>query len=434
MANVAQFPSPRIVRSTPEPLGLYVRLGRNDHTEFLNLLATGDAGCFGTVFDPTYLKRHQELQHQVLAHKLDAILDPRTQAAATPGGFTEALGKLPWGLGRQHVTDDFKGNDGQQLVSALGDFVLEHGFTQVIAPTHLLRSAADDWLEIDVEVTEKLRNYLDKKSGAKVPIVYSLALTGAMLRDAEQRHEVINALRGLPINAVWLKVDGFGSDGSPTAVRNYIQAAAEFHELGIPVIADHVGGLVGLALVSFGATSGLAHGVTYAERFNSANWRKVQDGDKFSMHPRVYVPQLDLHLKPAEARSLLEHSPRARGLFGCNDTRCCPRGIQDMLQRPSRHFLFQRMKEMSALSQVPERMRTQTYLEQNLRPASDRAVTASNMRWQDETFAKKTRELRKRLDALRTALGHEASKTPLRSFAYLPKTRAARDVQQRDVR
>lgn len=433
MTNVAQFPSPRIVRSVPEPLGLYVRMGRNDHTEFLNLLATGDAACFGTVLDPTYLKRHEELRQQVLAHKLDAILDPRTQAAATPGGFTEALGKLPWGLGRQHVADDFRDGGGRRIVASLEDFVLEHGLTQVVAPTHLLRSAEDDWLEIDVDTTEKLRDYLDKKSGAKIPIIYSLALTGAMLRDADQRHEVINALRGLPVSAVWLKVDGFGSDASPTAVRNYIEVAAEFHELGIPIVADHVGGLVGLALVSFGATSGLAHGVTCGERFSSSNWRKPQDGDGFSMQPRVYVPQLDLLLKRAEAQQLLEHSPRARGLFGCNDTRCCPRGIQDMLQRPSHHFLCQRIKEMSALGQVPEKMRAQTFLEQHLRPASDRAVTASNMRWQDDALAKKTREKRKRLDALRTTLGHQAIKAP-RSFAYLPKTRVARDVQQRDAR
>ena len=79
---------------------------------------TGEAACFGTVFHPAYMKRHQELRQQVLTHKLDAILDPRTQAAATPGGFTEALGKLPWGLGRQHTSDDFKDAGGRKLVVA----------------------------------------------------------------------------------------------------------------------------------------------------------------------------------------------------------------------------------------------------------------------------------------------------------------------------
>jgi hypothetical protein len=152
------------------------------------------------------------------------------------------------------------------------------------------------------------------------------------------------------------------------------------------------------------------------------------------MHSRVYVPQLDLLLKPADAQVLLERSSRTRALFGCSDTRCCPRGIQDMLQRPAHHFLFQRVKEVSELSRVPAHVRPQIFLEQNVRPASDRAVIASNIQWEEEVMAKKMREHRKRLDALRTVLAHEAEKTPPRSFANLPKTRAARDVQQRDIR
>src|SRR5262245_20812529 len=118
MANVRIFP--RVVRPALEPLGLYFRLGRNDHREFLNLVAAGDAGCFGVVFDPTYASRHKDARDQALAHKLDAILDPKTQAAATPGGFTEAIGKLPWGVGRPHTPDDFADAAGRRLISALG--------------------------------------------------------------------------------------------------------------------------------------------------------------------------------------------------------------------------------------------------------------------------------------------------------------------------
>jgi hypothetical protein len=37
----------RPVRSVPQPLGLYFRVGRNDQRDLLNLIAAGDAGCFG---------------------------------------------------------------------------------------------------------------------------------------------------------------------------------------------------------------------------------------------------------------------------------------------------------------------------------------------------------------------------------------------------
>jgi hypothetical protein len=39
-------------------------------------------------------------------------------------------------------------------------------------------------------------------------------------------------------------------------------------------------------------------------------------------------------LKRDEARLLLESTTRARSLFGCRDSHCCPRKVQDMLDKP----------------------------------------------------------------------------------------------------
>jgi len=98
--NVTPLPRLRAVRPAPEPLGLYVRVGRNDHRALLNVLSAGDLGCFGVVIDAVHVDRHREIREQVVEHRLDAILDPQTQPAATIGGHTEALGELPWGLDR----------------------------------------------------------------------------------------------------------------------------------------------------------------------------------------------------------------------------------------------------------------------------------------------------------------------------------------------
>jgi hypothetical protein len=70
---------PRAVRPAPDPLALYLRPGRNDHRDILNLISAGDAACFGAVFDPTLLRRHAELREQILKHRLDALLDTKTQ-------------------------------------------------------------------------------------------------------------------------------------------------------------------------------------------------------------------------------------------------------------------------------------------------------------------------------------------------------------------
>jgi|SRR3989344_1077991 len=419
---------PRLVRPAPDPLTHYIHIGRNDHRAVLNMTAAGDFACFGGVFDPTHVDRHKELLDQLHKRKLDAILDPRTQPSATLGGYSNSLGDLPWGVGRPHTPADFFGTAGRRLIAAIGDFAMNHGFTQILSPTHLLRSAQDEWLEIDIETTRRLREYLDRKNGNQVSIGYSLAITYAMLRDPNQRHHVVEMLQGVPAAAVWLKVDGFGSHSTPTAVLSYIEASKNFRELGLPIVADHVGGLVGLSLLAFGGSGGVAHGVTQGERFSSINWRRLRKGRGFGPHHRVYFPDIDMLLKQADARLLLEASPRAKAQFGCRDTKCCPRGTVDMMQNPARHFLYQRMQEVTMLSQIPEQLRAQRFLDQRLRAATDRALAVANIDWHDEAMAKRTREQRKRLDALRIALGDYESKRQKQDPVKSLKTRLVRET------
>ncbi|MGH8652483.1 MAG: hypothetical protein ACREYE_10045 [Gammaproteobacteria bacterium] len=98
------------------------------------------------------------------------------------------------------------------------------------------------------------------------------------------------------------------------------------------------------------------------------------------------------------------------------------------MENPARHFLYQRIKEIGGLSQVLEQLRSQRFLDIHLRPATDKALAAATVNWEDDAMAKKMHENRKRLNALRVALGHHAERTPPQSFANLPKTRAAREV------
>lgn len=425
----ASFPKfPRAIRPVPDPLGLYIRVGRSHHKNLSDLIAAGDATCFGAVLDPTALKAQQELRDQVLSRRLDVILDPKTQPSATPGGYSDTMGNLPWGVGRPHTPTDFSDTAGRRLIASLGDFVLANGFTQVLSPTHLLRSADDPWFTIDREATQRLRNHLDRNSGTKIPIIYSLAMSYAMFRDADQRAAVIEGLQGIPASSIWLKIDGLGSGSTATAVRNYIEAAKDFHTLGLPVVADYMGGIVGLSLLAFGAAGGLAHGVTQNERFDAGTWFRPR-GSGGGGGDRIYVPSLDLLLKPAEAQLLFDAPARTRHRLVCRDSACCSRGTIDTLENPTRHFLYQRIREVAGLGQIPEQLRPGRFLEQHLRPTTDMVLAASNVEWSDEKLAKKIRQQRKRLDALRVALGDLELKTPVRSFSFQPTTRAAREAR-----
>jgi hypothetical protein len=301
---------PQSVWLVPDPLGLYFRVAKNDHRQLLDFISSGNADFSGAVFDPVMITRHRELREQILGQRLEAVLDPMTQQSALPGGYTEFLGALLWGVGRPHTYADFQGTVGRRLVSELGSFAVDHGFTQILAPTHLLRSVDDPWFTLDVDSACSLRDHLDKQGAAATNILYSLAIPYSVFRSGEQRRQLLERLRGLPLSAIWLRVDGFGADSTATAARNYILGASEFHDLGVPIVADLAGGLVGLGLLAFGAVGGISHGITFGERFDAAPWRR-RKGSGFRQPHRVYFPALDLMLPPVQAKLLLESSARA---------------------------------------------------------------------------------------------------------------------------
>lgn len=424
MKRVSQFP--RSIRPAPDPLGLYFRPNHNDHNVLSNLIAAGDTNFFGVVLDPAHLGRQVELRDQVLDRSIDLILDPKTQEASAPGRYTDRLGKLPWIGGHCSNLEDFSGTLGMRRMLELAKFSVGEGFTQVIAPTHFLQSTDDPWLMADIDNAIRLRDQLDKHAQQRIPIIYSLAVPYKVFRDAKGRNNLIERLRRVPIDSLWLKVAGLGSDSTSSGIINYIKAAEDFHSLEVPVVGDHIGGMAGLSLLAFGAVGGIAHGITFSERFDTTHWPKPQGKSQFGQERRVYIAAVDMMLKPKQAEELFAASSRAKTLFGCGDKHCCPRGIKDMVGNPARHFMVQRMGHIAELSQIPEQLRPQRFLDRHLRPATDMAVAAERVEWTDERLAERTRKNRDRLDSLRVALGNRVVKTPPVTFSRQPRTRASR--------
>jgi hypothetical protein len=426
---MTQIPSLRAVHPVSAPLGLYFRAGRNDHTALSQLLATDRRSFFGIVFEAGRVKRHKELIEQAEKSRLECILDPCTQASATVGGYSKTHGDLPWGNGRQQFPNDFRGANQQRIVESLAEFMATHKFTQLITPSHLIRGADDEWFPLDIEVAHRLREQLDRIGAKRAGLIYSLALPYATFRNEDARDKIIQRLEreGVPAQSIWLKVDGCGLNSSPAAVRNYIEAATDFHHLDLPIIGDQIGGLVGLSLLSLSAVGGIAHGLTLGEQFNTQHWRHPPNGKSHMLHPRVYFQKLDLYLKPVEARSLFEASSRIRASFGCSDPTCCPRGIVDMIEAPARHFLIQRMRQVSALAQIPEQHRAREFLERYVRPTTDEVLRFMSSEHLNEKLQKHMIKHRKRLDALRVSLGNLVDMKSVQTRSNLPATRAARE-------
>ena len=357
---------------------------------------------------------------------MDAILDPRTIPSATPGGYTSRMGGLPWGCGRPHKPDDFRGSSGEKIISNLAAVVEREGFTQVMAPTHLIKSIADEWLDIDLRTTNALRNRLDALGRSATPVIYPLALSYSLFRDQDQRRKLVSLLSTLPISSIWFQIENQGRTSTPAATRRYIEAARDFHSLGVPIVADFSGGVVGLSFLAFGAVGGISHGIMEREVFNTRNWKKASNRDGYGRESRVYVPAIDEMLTKKDAEHLFASARRAKSQFGCTDNSCCPRGIKDMIGNHREHFINQRMKEVGYLSGIPETIRPQEFLDRHLRATSDKAVAATQVDWNDPKIEKKMLKKRKALDSLRVVLGDCAEKNPPRSFAKHPQLRIAR--------
>jgi len=427
MSNVTHFP--RSVRPVTDPLGFYIRPEYRDHRALLDFFSSGDAAISGVVFNPTYITQHAELLDLVLDRRIEAILDTKTAEASTPGGYTDKLGLLPWGQKRQFVEEDFSGTKGFRFISSISAFASDSGFTQVMAPTHYISDMTSPWLDIDIRNTLELRNQLIKRSDKKIALIYPLNIPYSLLKNDVERSSLIDKLKVIPADMLWLRIDKLGSDATATKTCNYINAASDFHLLGMPIIADQIGGTPGLALLAFGTVGGLSHGITLRERFDTSHWHKPRNGGGRIPPRRIYVPELDLMLKAPQAEKLFEKDSRFRSLLGCKDKTCCQRGINDTINNPVRHFLYQRAKQIVALDNMPETLRPRNYLDKILMPITDRIVKASSRDIDDQELMNKLQKHRLRLDAIRTALGDQIENNPPKSYSLHPKTRAAREAQ-----
>ena len=393
---------PRIVRPVPTPLGLYIRPGANDHTVALDLLAQDHGLMSGLVFDARYDSRHAELRTEIQRQHMEAVLDPRTMELATAGGFTDSLARLDWASDEPHRTSDFHGKQGQIIIDTICEHVIARSYTAVLAPTHYLaQGAADPWFEIDRSSTRRLRERLDAAGCQSTVIYYPLGVPSNVFHNDAQRRALIDGLRGLAFDALWLRIHPFGATSGPLSMRRYIESCRELHQLRRPIVAERTG-TPGLALLGFCAVGGIECGVTVGERFNVNGWLKPRSGTGFMRQSRVYIPSVGTFLDRKEAEQFFE-SPAMKAAFACHDSKCCRRGARDMLRDPRRHFLITRMNEVQTLSSQPEPIRPTLYMDNFLRPATDKALRAATNA--PDKLRPMFERARHRLDRWRVTLG-----------------------------
>jgi hypothetical protein len=423
-SNIVQLPRPAASRPPRDPLGFFVCVGRNDHLELLDLLATGESGIFGIVIDAHNVDRHRDLMIEARRRGLDLILDPKTQQMGLPFGHRESFAALPWGGERHHNVTDFEGRAGRDKAARLVEFAVANEFTQLLGPTHLLSSANDVWLRRDIKMMEWTAEQIDA-AGKNLELVYSLAVPMADFRKKDERHALLAAIADAPCAAVWLKVENFGDNATGEKTAAYIEACRDLHGRGVPIIGDHIGGLPGLGALAFGALGGMAHGVTGQQSFFASSWRRAPSSSGGGgTNWRVYLPSLDILMKPAAADALLR-SPRIRAKCGCHDTHCCPHGVRDMVERPVRHALYQRAREIESISETAPSLRAARYMDERVRKVSDSVAAIASVPSLDEDTQRSLVKKQGDMSLFRQSMAYLAESSPSESIAISPRRRGA---------
>lgn len=371
MENVFIHPSARIPTSQPE---LFLRVGETHYGQVASLHSEGKLAIRRAIFDASKLKHQVDFLKALRDDNVELVLDTKAAELAALTRYQGHPAGSPWAGGSLHLAEQFDAAGCRVFAEHIARVALERGFDRVLSPSHFLRHGfLDPWFAIDKRLCGDLREALDRLGGAHIAIDFSLIIEERRLRDEAVRSALLHQVMPLPFENLVLRASHFGADAEAPKLRAFINMLDRLMEGSRPVIVDHVGGLVGRALLAFGVASGIAHGLDEHLRFDGSPWHRPpketsedEEGRRAGSAKRVSIPLLDRTLTVSELTSLV----RAKGgqRLVCSDPNCC-RSLGDMITHSRRHSIVQETKALAQLASVPALMRTQHFLDKELADA-----------------------------------------------------------------
>ena len=416
----------------PAPVARFLRV--SEHRRVEHLLEADRLPYDRFVIEAGWLAEQQDLIAALRQKGHELILDTNVAELSAIAKYAGHARNAPWAnpdgiLTEAHLTSGSNG----RVIDGIANLAVQHRFSRVQAPSHFISGVRDPWFAIDLANCGAVRRALDAAGGKEIPIDYPLMIPNRVLNDAAERRSLIASLVSVPAGALWLRISGFGADGTAAGTRKYIAAARDFHALGKPIVADGVGGLAGLAIVAFGASCGLSYGVAARERFDASSWHKPPTpGGGGGGQYTVLLPGIDALLRREDADAIMNASG-GRRLGSCMDRRCCPQGFDDTIKDPKGHFLRQRAYRCDDLSAVPEAMRARHYLDKNLKEDERRAKQLAKLKLSDEKLSARLVENANRLDRFSDVLDNleqTSGTTATRSVSFMalkPNAQASKD-------
>lgn len=396
------IPWPRTPVSSP--IGHMIRIGDSAHRRLEDLHAEGRLPAKGVIVDASVALGQRTFIRSLRENGVDVILDTKVAELSAIGRFRGAARRAPWSVdGRPLEQHDFGPGNNSPLFGEIAGTAVALGVSAVLAPTHFLADGADDpWLKIDVESIRLLREALDREGGERIAVDYSLILSHVRLPSPDDGGAGFELLRDLPVENLFLRLSGFGIDSGPFAVKRTFDGIVALQALGLPVVLDCVGGLVGIGAVALGIVGGIAHGIGERERFDARDWDKeprARDRGKGGRAVLLPVPGLDRSFR-REDFELIVGARNGHRLVVCGDRTCCPQGLTSMVENPRARMARQRFRAIDEMERVPDARRAEHFVDVEVRAAERKARDLARVKTGKPSVDKALAKSRKHMDQM----------------------------------
>ncbi len=372
-SNVIEF------KSMTRPIAQFIRVD-GAHGRFGDLYAAGRLPIDRAIFDASRISNQKEFVEALKHDGVEIVLDTEVAELAALAKYQTHVKKAPWAeLTAEGVLDSSYFNDNQSqanIIRWIAKFAVQHHVDTVLSPTHFLGDRKfDKWLDIDLRSCIALRKALDSEGGSHIAIDYPIIHLHTALNRDDFRKDIIERIADLPIDNVWFRASGLGSEPKPQTAKQILASLYDFQQLKKPLIMDHTDGLMAQALLAFGGVSGIAHGIGERGTFNAASWHKIpqeRDTNKpFGRTIYIPIPRLGRRLSKKELQ-VLASAKGGKKHLGCQDL-CCQHGVSDMLTESRQHAAFQAIAPIQKMSKIPDFNRENYFIEQPLRQAEQLA-------------------------------------------------------------
>lgn len=384
----------------PREIAQTTRVGFREHGLCEQLLSSNKLTSRRVVLEAATesTRRHKSLVRSLKDRQAEIVLDTNCAELSAPGRYFGSAKSAPWAVeGRALEAADFTPGTNRSVIEPIARYAAKSEVTAILSPSHFLGENDQGWLPIDLKSCEALRKALDQYGAGHIAIDYPIIASYAQFRDPQFRKSLRNELRNLPIDRVWLRIAGFGAGATGVGISRFVEGSVDFHDLGIPLIADCVGGIASLAVAAMGGVSGFASGLEGKQRFDASNWLKPSGSGGGGGSKRIFISGLDRSLSIAEMRQFFDSTRTSRHLFGCSDPTCCG-DVDKMLRYPEAHQAVQTGKLVKSLSETPESLRAEQFLENHLLERVKIAGRANRIRNMDDDLRRKIGASAKRLE------------------------------------